>query len=68
MEIESVQALFELANNEYEHEQNRISSIDTKVSITLPIVSALLLAVAAQCWSAPDCCAKTRVSKCRLSA
>lgn len=49
MEIESVQALFELANNEYEHEQNRISSIDTKVSITLPIVSALLLAVAAQC-------------------
>ncbi|MEG2433853.1 MAG: hypothetical protein RSB25_19670 [Acinetobacter sp.] len=49
MNTESVQALFELANNEYEHELNRISSIDTKVSITLPIVSALLLAVASQC-------------------
>ncbi len=43
---ESVELLLSTAKSEYENEHNRISVIDSKTSIALPIISAYFLALA----------------------
>lgn len=43
--VEAVRVLLSLARSEYEYEQNRISVIDSKTSIALPIASGYCLAL-----------------------
>lgn len=45
----SVQTLYDTAKDEYNNERERSSTIDTKASIALPVLSAFFLAVANEC-------------------
>lgn len=45
----SVQTLYDTAKDEYNSERERSSTIDTKASIALPVLSAFFLAVANEC-------------------
>lgn len=44
--LESVELLLETAKSEYESEHNRTTIIDTKIGISLPIISAYFIALA----------------------
>ncbi len=44
--LDSVELLLETAKSEYENEHNRTTIIDTKIGISLPIISAYSLALA----------------------
>lgn len=46
---DSVQTLYDSAKDEYNSERERSSTIDTKASIALPVLSAFFLAVANEC-------------------